>query len=323
MMMKLFHHKRKILGLILTVTSLSAFAEQLPALFINQQVYLEPQLTNGTKVRFFTDTGGGWNVISKELLEKYNWPIHKKKSGDGFTELTPMPSFKKGHSIPAGDQHNFMEGKLFIATQAKIARGANYQGFLGGRWHAGKILKYDYPKQTLSQISKNEVAQIKAIHTQPLGFQKNDQGAYTTAFPSIDLIIDGQTHPMLFDTGATVHLSKEAQHQLKVQGERAGTSYMAASVFDQWAKKHPDWLVIDKADILLDEPMIQVPKVTLGNITLGPVWFTRRQDKNFHEYMSKFMDRKIDGAIGGSLLQYLSFVIDYPKEQLHILEVRQ
>ena len=57
--------------------------------------------------------------------------------------------------------------------------------------------------------------------------------------------------------------------------------------------------------------MIEVPNVTVAGYTIGPVWFTRRPDKNFHEFMSKFMDRKVEGALGGSALRYFRVTVDY------------
>ena len=44
---------------------------------------------------------------------------------------------------------------------------------------------------------------------------------------------------------------------------------------------------------------IEVSRIVVGGYTVGPVWFTRRADKNFHEYMSQWMDKRIEGALGG------------------------
>ena len=61
--------------------------------------------------------------------------------------------------------------------------------------------------------------------------------------------------------------------------------------------------------------MIRVPQVKIAGNVVGPVWFTRRDDHNFHQYMSSMMDRQIDGALGGSALKYLRIIVDYPNEQ--------
>jgi len=45
--------------------------------------------------------------------------------------------------------------------------------------------------------------------------------------------------------------------------------------------------------------MIQVPNVEVAGLGSGPVWFTTRPNSNFHQFMSKFMDKQVDGALGG------------------------
>ena len=61
--------------------------------------------------------------------------------------------------------------------------------------------------------------------------------------------------------------------------------------------------------------MIEVPVITVAGLTAGPVWFTVRADKNFHEYMSQWMDRRIEGALGGSALRYYRVTVDYPNRR--------
>ena len=58
--------------------------------------------------------------------------------------------------------------------------------------------------------------------------------------------------------------------------------------------------------------MIEVPLVKIAPVTVGPVWFSARPDATFHDFMSQMMDKKIEGALGGSALRYLDIVIDYP-----------
>jgi len=65
--------------------------------------------------------------------------------------------------------------------------------------------------------------------------------------------------------------------------------------------------------------MIQVPRVTIGKHTVGPVWFTRRDDENFTQFMSQWMDKEVAGAIGGSALKHFrTILIDYQKDLLYL-----
>ena len=58
--------------------------------------------------------------------------------------------------------------------------------------------------------------------------------------------------------------------------------------------------------------MIEVPQVEIAGHKVGPVWFTRRADKNFTEWMSQWMDKEIHGAIGGDGLKHFCVTVDYP-----------
>jgi hypothetical protein len=90
------------------------------------------------------------------------------------------------------------------------------------------------------------------------------------------------------------------------------TSMIVDSRFQAWRKKHPGWRVIEAAQEGSNAAMIEVPEVGLGGATVGPVWFTWRPDKNFHEYMSGMMDGKVEGAIGGNALSHFAMTVDYP-----------
>lgn len=292
--------------------------QELPAEFINNQIYLKPTLTDGTQVTFFTDTGGGGNAISEDLYNKYKWPTISVAGDDGEIKLSQMPVFKKGKSIPAGGINNFMKGHLFIVDEKKLNKIGVNQGFLGGRWHAEKIIEFNYIKQKMHLLDVVTEVSVDEFDAVKLGFQKDAKGSYSTAFPRININISGKEYPMLFDTGATAILSKEAKFIMKSSDSQVGTSYIISTIFEQWKQDNPSWKVIDKACTLSNEAMIEVPQVTIGDRTVGPVWFTRRTDPKLHSYMSKMMDKKIDGVVGGSLFQYLRIVVDYPNEIAYI-----
>jgi len=96
-----------------------------------------------------------------------------------------------------------------------------------------------------------------------------------------------------------------------------GTSFVTHSLFEVWRTRHPDWRVVENADAYGGEAMIQVPVVHLAGYDVGPVWFTRRSDANFHEYLSQWMDQRVDGALGGSVFQYFAMVVDYPRARAY------
>ena len=83
-------------------------------------------------------------------------------------------------------------------------------------------------------------------------------------------------------------------------------------MFEGWRKAHPDWPYIEKGDA--GAAMIQVPAVDVVGFRTGPAWFSVRPDKAFHEYMAQWMDRPVDGALGGETFRDFRITVDYPAE---------
>ena len=83
--------------------------------------------------------------------------------------------------------------------------------------------------------------------------------------PAIGIAIDGDSLDMIFDTGATVWLTPEALARMgDRQSAERGTSLIWSPVFDTWRSRHPEWRVIENADVLTKQPMIEVPVVSIG-----------------------------------------------------------
>jgi len=88
---------------------------------------------------------------------------------------------------------------------------------------------------------------------------------------------------------------------------------MKAAIFDGWRKAHPDWPFVEKAEARTGADMIRVPLVEVAGQKVGPVWFTRRPDKAFDEFMSSMTDAPVVGALGGSGLRYFKITVDYTR----------
>ena len=305
--------KKHLVSLLIFSIPFICLSEELPSEFKNNLIYLKPKLADGTTLTFFTDTGGGWNAISRELSEKYGWEISQKESENGVIEVTDMPQFDPEASIPMAGLNNWWAGKLQVVPSEEFSSTTKSDGTLGGRWHAEKVIDFNYPEKKVEVL--DETPTSTEFSTVPLGFQKGLDGGYTMAFPSIDISVNDRQIPMLLDSGASAWPSTEAMEKGGLEGGQVATSFIVASIFDEWVKSNPEWLVIEDACNFSHQPMIRVPYVRIGNKTVGPVWFTRRADSSFHQFMSSMMDRRIDGALGGSALQYLRLIVDYPNEQ--------
>lgn len=278
---------------------------QVPAEFIHDQVWVTPML-GGERLRLFTDTGGGWNAISDALVQRLALAREPSESG----ELVAWPAFDEDASIPAAPPH-FMGGRLAVAPQQQLS-GAD--GFLGGRWFADGVWEFDYPNRRLYRLV-GFTDPGEQFHRVALGFQTNEAGHRTMHFPSIEVEVDGEALPMLYDSGATATTTESSAPVFGVEpGTNVGTSFIEHAVFERWAKAHPDWRVIEAADLKGTQKrrMIEVPRVTIGGHSVGPVWFSEQPKGAFQSYMAGMMDRPTWGALGGSALKYFRVVIDYP-----------
>ena len=276
-----------------------------PAEFVHDQVWVTPTL-GGERLRLFTDTGGGWNAISDALAERLSLV---RENGEGG-ELVAWPVFDEGAGIPAAPLH-FMGGRLAVAPQYQLS-GAD--GFLGGRWFADSVWEFDYPNRRLYRIT-GFASDASQPHRAALGFQTNAAGQRTMHFPSVDVEVAGEVLPMLFDSGATATTTDISAPLFGVApGTNIGTSFIEHEVFERWTTAHPDWRVVDAADLKGKQKrrMIEVPVVTIAGHSVGPVWFSEQPKGAFQSYMAKMMDRPTWGALGGSALKYFRVVIDYP-----------
>ncbi|RJP33155.1 MAG: hypothetical protein C4547_12590 [Phycisphaerales bacterium] len=322
------------LGLVLTPSAAAARAEQeatarpespiaLPTRYDEDRFFVRPVTTGGVTLEFFTDTGGGL-FIAESVAERIGL------TAGGDEEGVPFPQFKPEASIPPPLR---TAGKIFIHAldgKSSLDKAFENGGMLGQAWFSGRVWTFDYPGKQLWLHPDGLESPPKGAKRVPLGFPTSADGGRGSDFPRISVEIAGEALDLLFDTGATTHLSPEALKALD-DGRPAvrATCFIAAVHFDRWRAEHPDWRVIEAADVIGDgrEAMIQVPKVTIGTPTVregpgearpaamevGPVWFTRRANANFHQFMSQWMDKQVEGALGGNALRHFRVTVDYPK----------
>ena len=286
----------------------------LPVSYEEHRFYVQPVTKDGVTLKFYTDTGGGLFIL-REVAERLHCSINNV-GGEGANAfyLTSLPAFKPEAAVPLPLSR---EGRLPVwapSAKERDTESPDYAGMLGQEWFAGRVWTFDYPHHQLFMRASGDLPKQDAAHRVTLGFKSDETGKRALNFPRIQVTIDGESLDLLFDTGAMTKLSDTALNALKDQRAAVrATSFITTSIFEKWRKAHPDWRVIESADLPLNEPMIEVPAVTLGGYTVGPVWFTRRADKNFHEFMSRFMDKRVEGAIGGNALRHFQVTVDYPQ----------
>jgi hypothetical protein len=280
--------------------------QTLPAEFRNDLIYLTPRLADGTALRIFTDSGGGFNAISAAIVAKQGWPIIRKLEEGGQTfQFVAFPAWDPQASFPPA-----MENSDLVSYDLEgIEPGLG--GFLGNRWFAGKVLELDYRRQQLSLLNGWQPDAEQKKHRAALTF-KARPGFH---WPRIRIQVDGKPLEMLFDTGATLHLTESGGAAFNLpEGALIAGSFITKTRFDEWAARHPKWQVISGGDRLRTSqlPLIRVPEIEIAGLSIGPVWFAQRPDTNFIDGMSAMTDQTVEGALGGSALKFLKVVADYP-----------
>lgn len=291
--------------------SFEALAEQtLPTRFDENRVFLSAKAPDGEELLFYTDTGGGFNAVTQSVAATYSLADRgSSASGEKAFNLVAFPAFLEESGVPAPPSDPWLDGNLAVVPDERL----EMDGFLGSRWFAGRIWQFDYPGETLTRITASDVP--TGFEEAPLGFRADDSGARDLNFPRITIRINGEPLEMLLDTGATALLTESAAAAYGSPPEtRVAASYIIRSKFEQWREHHPYWRVIEEGEAVTGRafPMIEVPEVQVGGLSVGPVWFSVRPDHTFKGNMSQMMDKQIVGAVGGSLLQYLRMIIDYP-----------
>lgn len=279
---------------------------KLPARFVDDRIFLHPRTVGGEELCFCTDTGGGSIFIRPETVRRLGLTPQKRVLDAGEFTFVDPPAFGDETPLPMG-----------VGMDVFLVRGdldwGGADGCLGQSWFADRVWRFDYPRHELTLLGHEDTSDGLHEHACPLGFQTLPDGRRTTNFPRISAEIDGDRLEFLFDTGAHAVLTPQGLEAFAGEcGPRPATSFVTRSVFERWRGRHPDWRVIEHADATADEAMILVPLVRLAGHEVGPVWFTRRGDSTFHEWMSQWMDKRIDGALGGSLFRYFRVTVDYP-----------
>jgi len=275
--------------------------QRIPTRYAADRFYARPVLLNGDTLEFFTDTGGGLFIYASAADAAGLEP-----DSGGFVTLPP---FREDASIPP--PLGTPDGKVFVfdGDPALDARS----GMLGQAWFADRVWLFDYAARSLLLLDTLPPWPDSA-HAAALSFRTDSSGARVMHFPRIRVEVDGDSLDLLFDTGATGILTESARAPLEAGDTIIGTSFITTEVLERWSARHPDWVVFEDADRTVEGMrMIAVPRLSVAGHTVGPVWFTERPNANFHEYMSRFMDRRVDGALGGSALKYFRVLVDYPR----------
>lgn len=283
-----------------------------PVRFDHGLMFVRVDRPAASPVLLFTDTGGGSDFLWPEAVRRFGLRPAERVNGADTTRSIAWTALGAAGTTPPPT------GDLIVSAPPPPLEG---DGMLGRLWFANRSWRIDYVRGA-AWWRDGSAGLAGGPGTTALGFQADSTGARTTHFPRVMAVIDGDSLPLLFDTGAHVATTAASRRALRTDGPTHATSFIADSIFGRWRRTHPDWQVVDSADARGGAAMILVPSVRLAGVDLGPAWFTRRADANFGDFMSRWTDRPVVGALGGSAFAHAEFTLDYPAARLAVRRVR-
>jgi hypothetical protein len=314
--MELPMHAIAALLLIPAAAQAGESAHVLPATFEANRVFLHPTLSDGRTLSFYLDSGGGDDLLCRATADSLHLPLTPIHDPEAEQELgknlarTPMPAFRSDARIPP---RLIGENRLLVhECPSHSDSPVETEGFLSSRWLAGRVWTWNYPASTF-RIEDTGFHAPAAAHAVKLGFKTDDSGKRLFQMIRIPIRVDGKDIDMLLDTGAMTQLTPSAKASVgDGLSEQRATSFIVASIFDEWRVAHPEWRVVERSDVRFEVPMIEVADVEIAGEHAGSVWFSYREDSNFHDFMSAMTDRRVEGAIGGDAFRHFVMTIDYP-----------
>ncbi|MEO6136095.1 MAG: hypothetical protein ABIP35_13145 [Ginsengibacter sp.] len=303
----------------------------LPSQFIEgARFYVKIATSKGDTLLGFADTGGGFTALFPDVAEKNGLSKDLKSLTIGdqdvqyilFDDLVAdkrIPPIETASFIPVKESLFLVPSKKILGEQGVVLLKSIPQDiFLGQHFFMGKAWTFDYLNQKIwvnTPINKNEA---KNENIQSIGFKKDESGNKLFGHPSMKVVIDGDTLDMLFDTGASFILSDTGKMQMNTSNASIAGSFIAKSVYNKWVSNHPTWKVYKNADNFTN--IIEVPSVTIGSYSVGPVLFSVRPDEAWSKNMITSMDKVVKGAVGGSALKYFKVKIDYNNELIQFMK---
>lgn len=280
--------------------SATTSGRRLDARFVADRIFVHlPVARSADTLRLYTDTGGGLFLLGRAA----------DRIGAGDSAGVRPSAVAADSTFP--DPLGAADGRLPV-FRPENDRGSDFDGMLGQAWFADRVWRIDYAAETLELLEEGLVDPDPGARV-PLAFRTDSTGARVLSFPRMRVVVEGDSLDMLLDTGATLVLTDSSRVRFEEGPDERATSFITTEVFDRWRQEHPEWRVVPHGDGTVEGmALIEVPEVVIGGVGIGPVWFTQRPDAAFHEYMAQFMDRPLDGALGGNAFRFFTLTIDYP-----------
>jgi hypothetical protein len=290
----------------------------MPAVFEQGLVFLDLPTPDRSTLRLYTDSGGGSLTLSTEAALRMKLAPQVTDDEELLTAFGPNVRVANASEFMLRHWSVLRATASFVVVPGVVAfEGwpATADGTLGTTWFAQNTWTWDYPRGKLILRPKHWRPASDAREF-AVAFKTDARGRRTFHYARMMIRVDDIQIPVLFDTGAHTVLTPKALQALH-DGQPAlrSTSMITHSVFESWRSRNPDWRIVDDAQLSTHSRMILVPSVKIAGVDAGAVWFTEREDEDFHDALSPVMSDVVDGSIGGNAFANLVITVNYPRSR--------
>jgi len=278
----------------------------LPTKYDADRFFAVPSTGNGLQLELLVATGDR-SMIYSDAARTFGSPISRGVSGSTIL----LPPFDPDRAIPSPHSG---DGYILI-KHARYRRSYlpdSCSGILGESWFGGGVWTFDYPGKKLQLRPVGALPDVDRKHRVSLTFRTSGLRTRDNNLPRLDIRVAGERLSMLLDTGATTTLEAKALKRLDDKGDPLrGMSFVKKSTLRAWRDAHA-WRVIESAEKDSGAALIVVPRIEVAGHAVGPVWFVARSDAYLINDVSRELDKRIDGILGGNALKYFRMTLDYP-----------
>lgn len=258
------------------------------------------QRPDGTtrSARFLVDSGGGGFLIVEPLARDLGlaWGETVREEGAEFASVSEPPRAFVG-AFPLDLVPSRVAVVIGTDTILRPVAPGHAEGMFPGHLLARYHVVFDYPNGTFTLARPGVLTPRGDALPMPVS---SGQG-----FPRTEIVVDGETHGFLLDTGASFTMVSEA-------------------LLQTWGAAHPEWPRHDGAfgdaktlGGMTLETMF-VPSARWGGHELKELGVTSQREGTFEGWMSSMMAAPVVGALAGNVLKGFRVELDYANETLYL-----
>lgn len=252
--------------------------------------------------RMLLDTGGGGFLITEPLARDLGltWGAPVREDGAEFGIVKTVPQVLVGE-LPLTLN---AERTLVLIGRDNVlppAAAVSADGMIPGHVLAQYHVIFDYPARTFTMAKPNVLT--------PQGTDLPMPVAKRSGFPRTEITVQGVTHGLLLDTGASFTMVSEV-------------------LLKAWGAQHGDWprhqgaygdAVRHGGQVL---ETLFLPGATWGAHAVPAFGVVSQREGTFERYMSNMMSAPIVGSLAGNVLKHFRVELDYPRQRLYLARGR-